>query len=879
MVNETELQKLYNVVSNDGFDIGDFDQFKSKMSTPEDRGKFFTVAKNEGFDLGDSTEYQKRLTPTDTPKQTIPKYGSYDYDYVHSLDITNPIRRVFELGFNNLTPNEQEQFTSDYYKKLSDDPNTTRNFFGLDYDAFLNKLDEMGGEYRKKFQPNPVARGVQTFGRKVLEAKNLLDQASTFGAGKTTGQNLTAAAINGFTPFITVKDILRFAALNPSVLTTETNPKDIVTELGVKASEALPMLLSGGESGAVTKVGRKLISSPIATGLIAGGLGGAHSLLRDIQEERNTGIERDKWKVAGEAVGGALFGGLTQGIPDYIHSRAIQEPVKWMEFPGAYELSSRDAADELNRGAASPETIRELMDKIVTAIPKEGIGRQEYRPLAKDVVEQALQDLRESAYIPASKRAMAFAEVDPTVYPAFMDPTKNIGLGDDILSRAYRNLTTEQGYQIPHAESTVKNKVFPLFSSLPYKTAHNILSQGSSPVKTGEVYSELLEEIKPVRSEIELFNQAKNLDALKSAQEALQISDIENKTRIEYDIKSLEDQLKQLSPFGIFSEHNNPERIKQISDKLNAKRKLLKSYKSDPELLKAVKDAEKQYLGPNKDNELEAAYRETSAHVDKKKLEALSKKLSPRDLMTLREAAGSKPLNETIANYSESFTPENPFGDMSYKDVALTGKFLPTHYPEIQAGLMKDIAIKRSSQDLSERENLSKVLHKILADAYRTKVSFPSEVPGLGEGVFENGRWYPNEQVVSLITPEVDKKFAEIKSIKGMLESLADQPGRKRFAQGGILSKLLNSKVFGTPTSHSYVADYNNTKYRTAIDDYAAERNRLKLLGAIDKFAHPYVQLKQMQVRDYLDQLRGGGTYFNSPDTTIEDRFNSRRYK
>lgn len=58
--NDNDLDKLYKVVS-DKFDIGDFDTFKSKMTTPEDRKKFYDVVGSKGFDLGDYSQYEERL--------------------------------------------------------------------------------------------------------------------------------------------------------------------------------------------------------------------------------------------------------------------------------------------------------------------------------------------------------------------------------------------------------------------------------------------------------------------------------------------------------------------------------------------------------------------------------------------------------------------------------------------------------------------------------------------------------------------------------------------------------------------------------------------------------------------------------------------------
>lgn len=57
---QTDLDKLYSAVSAQ-FDIGDFDTFKSRMQTTEDRRKFYDAVSENGFDLGDYNQYEARL--------------------------------------------------------------------------------------------------------------------------------------------------------------------------------------------------------------------------------------------------------------------------------------------------------------------------------------------------------------------------------------------------------------------------------------------------------------------------------------------------------------------------------------------------------------------------------------------------------------------------------------------------------------------------------------------------------------------------------------------------------------------------------------------------------------------------------------------------
>jgi hypothetical protein len=60
VMEEKDLQKLHSAVSTK-FDIGDYDAFKSKMQTPEQRKSFYDKVSERGFDLGDYDSYESRL--------------------------------------------------------------------------------------------------------------------------------------------------------------------------------------------------------------------------------------------------------------------------------------------------------------------------------------------------------------------------------------------------------------------------------------------------------------------------------------------------------------------------------------------------------------------------------------------------------------------------------------------------------------------------------------------------------------------------------------------------------------------------------------------------------------------------------------------------
>ncbi len=59
-MDEKELERLYKAMSQQ-FDIGDYNTFKTKMQTTDDRKRFYDAVSNEGFDVGDYNEYEGRL--------------------------------------------------------------------------------------------------------------------------------------------------------------------------------------------------------------------------------------------------------------------------------------------------------------------------------------------------------------------------------------------------------------------------------------------------------------------------------------------------------------------------------------------------------------------------------------------------------------------------------------------------------------------------------------------------------------------------------------------------------------------------------------------------------------------------------------------------
>jgi len=54
-------QKLYDALTKNNFDVGDFDYFNKKLEDPESRFKLFNAVQEHGFDIGSYDEYEKRI--------------------------------------------------------------------------------------------------------------------------------------------------------------------------------------------------------------------------------------------------------------------------------------------------------------------------------------------------------------------------------------------------------------------------------------------------------------------------------------------------------------------------------------------------------------------------------------------------------------------------------------------------------------------------------------------------------------------------------------------------------------------------------------------------------------------------------------------------
>lgn len=80
-MDEKQLELLYKAMSS-RFDVGDWNTFRSKMQTPEQRKSFYTAVGGNGFDLGDYQQYESRLAgavkkkESSSPSSNLSQSGS-----------------------------------------------------------------------------------------------------------------------------------------------------------------------------------------------------------------------------------------------------------------------------------------------------------------------------------------------------------------------------------------------------------------------------------------------------------------------------------------------------------------------------------------------------------------------------------------------------------------------------------------------------------------------------------------------------------------------------------------------------------------------------------------------------------------------------------
>ncbi len=139
---DENYQKLYDAVSAQ-FDIGDFNVFKSKMTTPEERKSFFDKIGEAGLDLGDYETYENKLKK----KEAIPE-GT----------ISDPFESRLEFGYGEYTEPKPQTLESkisrdveDYYRMNLGSLSPSRK-----YELFEAKLNALEGVHEELLETDPA---------------------------------------------------------------------------------------------------------------------------------------------------------------------------------------------------------------------------------------------------------------------------------------------------------------------------------------------------------------------------------------------------------------------------------------------------------------------------------------------------------------------------------------------------------------------------------------------------------------------------------------------------------------------------------------------------------------------------------------------------
>lgn len=108
---DEDLKSLFSAVSNK-FDIGSFEDFKAKMQTPEARKSFYDVVSNKGLDLGDYNQYETRLKKNNDSQPTAPIQHVVYHGDTKDTNTSLGIQKQPKLP-NTLTPPDNNQNVSD----------------------------------------------------------------------------------------------------------------------------------------------------------------------------------------------------------------------------------------------------------------------------------------------------------------------------------------------------------------------------------------------------------------------------------------------------------------------------------------------------------------------------------------------------------------------------------------------------------------------------------------------------------------------------------------------------------------------------------------------------------------------------------------------
>ena len=150
-MNEIELEKLFNIVSVK-FDVGDYDTFKSKMMTKEDRKKFYDKVSVK-FNVGNYDDFEKRLstsqqttptpdntgtpTPTPTPRKRGKILNPQDYEGI-DFKYKYPGDKNYRYGVKG---------TDWYAKNITNDRK-----FNITKDGFTSSVDKLNVQFPNAFK-------------------------------------------------------------------------------------------------------------------------------------------------------------------------------------------------------------------------------------------------------------------------------------------------------------------------------------------------------------------------------------------------------------------------------------------------------------------------------------------------------------------------------------------------------------------------------------------------------------------------------------------------------------------------------------------------------------------------------------------------------
>ncbi|WP_456867570.1 MuF-C-terminal domain-containing protein [Galbibacter sp. BG1] len=133
---EKDLESLYKAVSGK-YDIGTYDDFKAKMQTSEDRKNFYDVISSKGLDLGDYDQYESRLKKKDS--STLPSQdvvlestgteGKASSDMPGQNDSGSVLGNLLPEIFDGKNENSINPLSTDAGKKF--DANTNNALAGI----------------------------------------------------------------------------------------------------------------------------------------------------------------------------------------------------------------------------------------------------------------------------------------------------------------------------------------------------------------------------------------------------------------------------------------------------------------------------------------------------------------------------------------------------------------------------------------------------------------------------------------------------------------------------------------------------------------------------------------------------------------------------